>query len=65
LSEEAGLEFLSVREEEYAFCIPAELESDPRLQALIEVVRSPSYRGMLKDLPGYNSTETGELERIP
>ncbi len=59
------MEFLSVREEEYAFCIPAELESDPRLQALIEAVRSPSYRGMLKDLPGYNSTETGELERIP
>jgi molybdate-binding protein/DNA-binding XRE family transcriptional regulator len=65
VSEEAGLEFLSVREEEYAFCIPAELESDPRLQALIEAVQSSSYRGMLKDLPGYNSTESGELERIP
>jgi molybdate-binding protein len=65
VSDEAGLAFLSVREEEYAFCIPAEFESDPRLQALIEAVRSSSYRGMLNDLPGYNSTEAGELERIP
>ena len=33
--------------------------------ALVEAVRSASYRGMLGDLPGYNSTEVGELERIP
>jgi molybdate-binding protein/DNA-binding XRE family transcriptional regulator len=64
VGEEAGLSFLSVREEEYDFCYPAELEGDPRIQALVETVRSSSYRGALGDLPGYDATETGELERI-
>jgi len=63
--EEAGLDFLSVRVEEYDLCFPAEFETDPRIQALIETVRSSSYRSMLNDLPGYDSTETGELQRIP
>ncbi len=63
-SEEAGLSFLRVREEEYDYCFLAEIEEDPRLQALVETVRSSSYRGMLGDLPGYDSTETGELERF-
>jgi molybdate-binding protein len=65
VSEEAGLGFLGVREEEYDLCFPAELEGDPRVKALVETVRSSSYRGMLSDLPGYDSTDTGELERIP
>ena len=64
VSEEASLGFLGVREEEYDFCYPAELEGDPRIQALVETVRSPSYRGILSDLPGYDAAETGELERI-
>jgi molybdate-binding protein/DNA-binding XRE family transcriptional regulator len=64
VGEEAGLNFLSVREEEYDFCYPAELEGDPRIQALVETVRSSSYRGTLGDLPGYDAAETGELERI-
>ncbi len=63
-SDEAGLGFLNVREEEYDYCYPAELEGDPRLQALLETVRSSTYRGMLNDLPGYDAAETGELERI-
>ena len=65
VSEEAGLDFLGVREEEYDFCYPAELEGDPRVQGLVDTVRSSSYRGMLGDLPGYGAAETGELERIP
>jgi molybdate-binding protein len=64
VSEEAGLGFLNVREEDYDFCYPTELDGDPRLQALVDTVRSASYRGMLRELPGYDSTETGELQRI-
>ncbi len=64
VGEEAGLDFLGVREEEYDYCYPAELEGDPRIQALVETVRSSTYRGMLGDLPGYDAAETGELERI-
>ena len=64
VSEEAGLGFLSVREEQYDLCYPADLEGDPRIQALVETVRSASYRGALSDLPGYDAAETGQLERI-
>ncbi|MGO9110929.1 MAG: substrate-binding domain-containing protein [Thermoguttaceae bacterium] len=64
VSEEAGLDFLGVREEEYDYCYPADLEGDPRIQALVETVRSSSFRGALSDLPGYDTAETGELERI-
>jgi molybdate-binding protein/DNA-binding XRE family transcriptional regulator len=64
-SEEAGLGFLNVREEAYDFCYPASLEGDPRLQALSEVVRSSSYRRMLAELPGYDSSETGDMQDVP
>jgi molybdate-binding protein len=64
VSDEVGLGFIGVREEEYDFCYPAELEGDPRIQALVETVRSSSYRGALSDLPGYDAAATGELERI-
>jgi molybdate-binding protein/transcriptional regulator with XRE-family HTH domain len=63
-SEEAGLEFLSVRREAYDICFPDALKGDPRLQALIGAVRSPSYRRLLGELPGYDSTAAGKLERV-
>ena len=63
-SEEAGLEFLSVRREAYDICFPDALKGDPRLQALIDTVRSPSYRRLLGELPGYDSTGSGKLQRV-
>jgi molybdate-binding protein/DNA-binding XRE family transcriptional regulator len=64
VSDEAGLDFLGVRDEEYDLCYPAELEGDPRIVALVGAVRSSAYRHRLGDLPGYDSSESGELERI-
>jgi molybdate-binding protein/transcriptional regulator with XRE-family HTH domain len=64
VSEEAGLDFLSVREETYDLCFSAEFSGDPRVQALVETVQSPAYRALVRDLPGYDVSETGELERI-
>jgi molybdate-binding protein len=63
-SEEAGLEFLRVRQEAYDLCFPARWESDPRIQALLNVVRSPTYRKALGDLPGYDSAGAGEVQHI-
>jgi molybdate-binding protein/transcriptional regulator with XRE-family HTH domain len=62
--EEAGLDFLPVRKEIYDLCIPNRWEGDHRIQALLHVVRSPSYRRALGDLPGYDSSETGALHRL-
>ena len=64
VSEEAGLGYISLRHEEYDFCYPANLEGDPRIQALILAVRSISYRTLLGGLPGYDATGAGELEQI-
>ena len=64
VGEEAGLDFRAVRDEEFDLCYTVDSEGDPRLQALIEAVRSSSYRGLIRELPGYDSTETGELERF-
>jgi molybdate-binding protein/DNA-binding XRE family transcriptional regulator len=64
VSEEAGLGFLGIREEAYDLCFPTTLAGDPRIRALLDVVRSQSYRKALGELPGYDSRETGELSQI-
>lgn len=62
--EEAGLDFLSVREETCDLCFAAQFTGDPRLQALVETVQSPAYRAVIGDLPGYDASETGALQRL-
>jgi molybdate-binding protein len=59
--EEAGLRFFRLRDELFEFCFPAQWENDPRIQALVRIVRSPEYRRLLEDLPGYSLLHCGEL----
>ncbi|HWL06798.1 MAG TPA: substrate-binding domain-containing protein [Planctomicrobium sp.] len=63
-SVEAGLAFLPVQEEAYDLCIPNAFLDDPRVQALLNVVRSVNYRRTLANLPGYNTAQTGDLIRL-
>jgi molybdate-binding protein/DNA-binding XRE family transcriptional regulator len=65
VSEEAGLDFVGLRQEDYDLCYPAEYEGDPRIRAMVEAVRSMSYRSALADLPGYDTAATGELQQVP
>ena len=65
VSEEAGLDFFSVREEAYDLCFPARIEGDRRIQALLQTLRSNTYRRLLSELPGYGTAETGELLTVP
>jgi molybdate-binding protein len=62
-SEEAGLEFIAIRDEAYDLCVPEAFLDDPRVRGLVEVIRSKSLRGMIGDLPGYDTRETGELTK--
>lgn len=62
--EEAGLRFLKVRDEAYDLCFSSSLEGDPRLRALLQVVRSANYRKWLSDLPGFDSARAGEIHHI-
>jgi molybdate-binding protein/DNA-binding XRE family transcriptional regulator len=61
-SEEAGLDFLSVRHEYYDLCYAATMEDDPRIRALIAAVQSASYRRLMAELPGYESSDAGDIQ---
>jgi molybdate-binding protein/DNA-binding XRE family transcriptional regulator len=61
VAEESGLNFLPVRSESLDFCFADSLTHDPRLQALIRLMRSRAHRRMVSELPGYDARETGEL----
>jgi molybdate-binding protein/DNA-binding XRE family transcriptional regulator len=61
VSDEAGLDFIALREEAYDLCIPATQADDPRVRALLEVVRSAAMKKMLGDLPGYDVKSSGDM----
>ena len=61
---EANLDFLSIRREAYDLCFPSALTGDPRVQSLIRIIRSSTCRRLLSELPGYDTTRTGETMRI-
>ena len=61
---EANLDFLDVRREAYDLCFPSALAGDPRVQSLVRVIRSSAYRRSLGELPGYDTTRTGEIQHI-
>jgi molybdate-binding protein len=61
VTEEAGLDFLSVERETYDLCWPKQLDNDPRIQALLTAVRSHNYRDLLADLPGIDGRGSGVL----
>lgn len=63
-AEEAALDFIPLRQEFLDFCYHESLEGDPLLRALKELVRSKAHRRWLADLPGYDTTTTGEIEEV-
>jgi molybdate-binding protein len=64
VSDEAGLRFFAVRDETYEWCFSAAAAQERPLQALLQTVRSSSYRRLLDDLPGYDASECGELQTV-
>jgi molybdate-binding protein/DNA-binding XRE family transcriptional regulator len=60
-SEEAGLGFITVRHEAYDLCYNEQLADDPRLKSLVAAIRSPAYRRILGELPGYDAAQAGEV----
>jgi molybdate-binding protein/DNA-binding XRE family transcriptional regulator len=60
VAEEAALPFYSIRREEFDLCLAADDAADPRIGALVSVLRSANYRRLIDDLPGYSSRALGE-----
>jgi molybdate-binding protein len=58
---EAGLNFLPVRKEILDLCFPAAFQHDPRIQALVRLLRARACRRLISELPGYDARETGEI----
>ena len=63
-AEEAGLNFLPLRNETLDFCFPTSLQHDARIQALGRLVRDRAWRQLVSELPGYDARETGEIQSI-
>jgi putative molybdopterin biosynthesis protein len=60
-AEDAGLHFVPVRTEMLDICYSEGLAHDPRMLALIRLLRSRSHRRLISELPGYDASETGEI----
>ena len=58
---EARLNFLPVRSETLDLCFPAAFQHDPRIQALVRLLRGRACRQLISELPGYDARETGEM----
>jgi molybdate-binding protein len=63
-ADEAGLNFLPMRTEALDLCIPAAFQHDPRIQALVGLLRSRACRRLISELPGYDAQETGEISTL-
>jgi molybdate-binding protein len=63
-ADEAGLNFLPVRKESLDLCFPAAFQHDPRIQALVRLLRSRSHRRLISELPGYDVHQTGEMMSV-
>jgi len=58
------LDFVPVAWEEYELCIPAELESHPGVQAVLELLRDPEFLKAVEALGGYDCSESGRIRRV-
>ncbi len=64
VTEEGGLDFLSVRHEQYDLCFAEANAEDSRLVALLTVLRSASFRKLVNELPGFDSAGAGTVEEV-
>jgi len=61
---EAALNFLPVRRETFDLCFSAARQHDPRLEALVRLLRTRACRRLISELPGYEARETGEIQPL-
>ena len=57
------LDFISVARERYDLVIPARFLRDPRIELLIDIIRSDGFREQVMAMGGYEVEETGKIIR--
>jgi molybdate-binding protein len=55
------LDFIPVVKEQYDLVIPSSFIDDPKIQLLLEVIRSGEFRERVTGLGGYNPEHSGRL----
>lgn len=61
---EAQLRFIPLQQEAYELCVAESQLDDPRVRALLAVLRSKTYRQWLDDVPGCSARDTGDLRTV-
>lgn len=56
-----GLDFVSVAEERYDLCIPAEFINTPYIKRLFEVMEMEEFRSAVRQLGGYDLRDCGKV----
>ncbi|UCC66083.1 MAG: molybdopterin biosynthesis protein [Deltaproteobacteria bacterium] len=59
-----GLDFLPLEKERYDLIIPEALFDDPKIQVVIEVLRSEEFRAQIEELGGYDPSKMGEETEV-
>lgn len=57
---EVQLAFVSLHQEAYELCVAEAFADDPRVSALMAVLRSARYRRLVNEVPGCEAKRTGE-----
>jgi putative molybdopterin biosynthesis protein len=57
-----GLDFVPWREERYDLCIPAEHMDHPGVRAVLEIIRTREFKGVVESLGGYGTRDTGRVQ---
>ncbi|HZL88860.1 MAG TPA: substrate-binding domain-containing protein [Pirellulaceae bacterium] len=63
-AQEGGVQFLPVCREAYDLCFRSEEVDEPRIAALIGIIRSAEFRRLLAELPGYRPQSLGQIETV-
>ena len=56
-----GLDFISVAEERYDLCIPAEYMETPYIARILEVMKTGEFKAAVKKLGGYDLRDCGKI----
>ncbi|HWQ84429.1 MAG TPA: substrate-binding domain-containing protein [Anaerolineales bacterium] len=59
-AQKAGLDFIPLFQERFDLVMPAALLNSPAMQPLLNDLQSAEIRQIIRDLEGYDSTETGK-----
>ena len=59
-----GLDFIPMTRECYDLVIPSAFLGDPRIEILLEIIRSEDFRSKVREMGGYEVEESGTITTV-